>query len=167
MDFGNSRHPSKKKTATYKVDWIGSDANYMFSKSFTSGKEALELAKKNSESIAYKLDESKKDSVKWKIIPTDGSKEMVKAVKIKRNIKKKQGIDSFVNADGTGDVEVVSTTEFKRNQRVRILSTVAISGALTYAGSQTENKHIKYAFFGLAILNAFFTLKNYQFNKDV
>jgi len=167
MDFGRQPQKQQKKEPSYKVDWIGTDPNYMFSKTFVDGKEAIELAKKNNESIAYKLDKTSKDSVKWKIIPTDGSKEMVKSVKIKRNLKKKQGIDTFVNADGTGDVEIVTTTELKRNQRVRLLSTVVLSSALGYAGTKMENKYLKYGFFGLAIINAVFTLKNYQFNKDV
>lgn len=166
--FDNNRQQRQgKKQPKFMVEWIGNDANYMFVKKFETSKDALAFVDKNKTAIAYKLDNEGKDSGKWKIIPTDSSREMIKAINLKRKLAEKKGINTFLNADGTGDVEIVTTTEFKRNQNVRILSTVVLSGALTYAGTKMDNKYVKYGFFGLALINTYFTLKNFQTNKTV
>ena len=57
----------KKPTVFYKVDWIGQDPNFMFSKTFVKGQEAVDLAKKNTESIAYKSVKVNDDLIKWQI----------------------------------------------------------------------------------------------------
>ncbi len=156
-----------KKSQKFMVEWIGNDPNYMFTKKFETSKDALGFVDKNKTAIAYKMDNEGKDSGKWKIIPTDSSREMIKAINLKRKLAEKKGVNTFLNADGTGDVEIVTTTEFKRNQNVRLLSTAVLSGALAYAGHKMENKYVKYSFFGLAIANAFFTLRQRDINKTV
>lgn len=154
------------KKPKFLVEWIGNDPNYMFVKKFQTSKEALSFVDKNKTAIAYKVDNESKDSTKLKIVPTDSSREMIKAINLKRKLAEKKGLNTFLNADGTGDVEVVTTTEFKRNQHVRILSTVVLSGALTYAGMKMENKYVKYGFWGLAFINSYLTLRNFQLNKN-
>jgi hypothetical protein len=167
--FDNNRGQNNGKQGAKKlnflVEWIGNDPNYMFSKKFDNSKDALAFVDKNKTAIAYKMDNETKDSGKWKIIPTDSSREMIKAINLKRKLAEKKGLNTFLNADGTGDIEIVTTTEYKRNQNTRILSTVVLSGALAYAGTKMENKYVKYGFFGLSLLNAFFTLRNHQINK--
>jgi len=166
MQFGNKKE--KAPSIFYKVDWIGQDPNFMFSKTFLKGTEALDLAKKNVESIAYKSVKVNKDTIKWQIIPTDGSKEMIRAVKLKRGLSEKTGMSNFVNADGLGQVETVTTSEFKQSQRSRIISSVVISGSLVFIGTRKElPMWIRYGAIGLAIVNAGFNIKNYNTNKNV
>jgi hypothetical protein len=159
----------KKPTIVYKVDWIGQDPNFMFSKTFVSGQEALKLAEKNTESVAYKMVKSNKDTIQWQIIPTDGSKEMIRAVNLKRAINQKNGgLSNFMNADGVGEVATVTTSEYKQNQRSRLISTIAISGALIYAGTRKElQPWLRYTLIGLGSLNALFNIRNYNLNKNV
>lgn len=164
MNFGG-QNQARKKEAIYRVEWIGNDPNYVFTKEFTSIKDAQDFTKTNAEAIAYKVDKKSKDSTKWKIIPTESSKEMIRAVELKRRIKEKKGYSTFINADGMGSDEVVTTTEFKTHQNLRLLSAVAITGSLAYAGYKMENKYVKYGFWGLALINAYANIKNFNFNK--
>jgi len=163
-----SFNKQKKPNVFYKVDWIGQDPNYMFSKTFVKGKEALDLAKKNAESAAYKSVKVADDLIQWQIIPTEGSKEMIRQIKLKRQMREKKGLSQFVNADGIGDVEVVTTSEYKQNQRARILSTVVISGSLIYAGTRKElPTWLRYSLIGLGSLNAILNIRAYNLNKNV
>lgn len=158
----------KKPTVFYKVDWIGQDPNYMFSKTFVKGQEALNLAKKNAESVAYKTVKVSDDLIQWQIIPTEGSKEMIRQIKLKRQMREKKGLSQFVNADGVGDVEVVTTSEYKQNQRARILSTVVISGSLIYVGTRKElPTWLRYSLIGLGSLNAILNIRAFNLNKNV
>jgi hypothetical protein len=159
----------QKPVSVYKVDWIGQDPNFMFSKTFVDGEEAISLAKKNVDSVAYKKTTDKNDTVQWKIIPTDGSKEMIRAVKMKRKLREKKGINQFINADGIGSNTDVTTTEYKQSQRARVVSTVVISGALIYAGTRTEiqNKYVRYGLITLGVLNAIANIRNYRINNNV
>lgn len=157
---------AKKPTVFYKVDWIGQDPNYMFSKTFVKGQDAVDLAKKNAESIAYKSVKVNNDLIQWQIIPTDGSKEMIRQVRLKRQMREGKGLSQFVNADGVGDVEVVTTSEYKQNQRSRILSTVVISGSLIYAGTRKElPTWLRYSLIGLGSLNALLNIRAFNINK--
>jgi hypothetical protein len=163
-----SFNKQKKPTVFYKVDWIGQDPNYMFSKTFVKGKDALDLAKKNAESVAYKTVKVADDLIQWQIIPTEGSKEMIRQIKLKRQMREKKGLSQFVNADGVGDVEVVTTSEYKQNQRARILSTVVISGSLIYVGTRKElPTWLRYSLIGLGSLNAILNIRAYNLNKNV
>ena len=164
-----SLNRQRKPIAVYKVDWIGQDPNFMFSKTFVNGEEAMALAKKNVDSVAYKKTTDKNDTIQWQIIPTDGSKEMIRAVKLKRKIREKKGINQFINADGIGETVDVTTTEYKQSQKARIVSTVVISGALIYAGTRKEiqNKYVRYGLIGLGVLNALANIRNFRINKDI
>ena len=164
MNFGRPNNQQAKKPI-FRVEWIGNDPNFAYTKEFTSLKETQDFIKNNAEAIAYKIDKKTKDSTKWKIIPSDSSKEMIKAIELKRRIKDKKGYSTFINADGMGSDEVVTTTEFKTHQNLRLLSTVAVSGSLAYAGYKMDNKYVKYGFWGLAFINAFVNIKNFNFNK--
>jgi len=167
MNFGKKQE--KKPTIVYKVDWIGKeDPNIMFSKTFINGKEALEMAKSNSESVAYKMEKSDKDTIAWKMIPTVGSKEIVRSTKLKRKIRENKGFTTFFNADGIGEVTETTTTEYRQNQKSRILSTVVISSALIYAGTRKELQPVvRYSFIGLGILNALFNIHKYNLNNKI
>ncbi len=165
---------NKKQAAppqlNYRVDWIGSDdPNFVFSKFFTTGQEALDLAKKNVEAIAYKKTKVKDSTSQWQIIPTEGSKEILRAVVLKRKMREKTGMSNFVNADGTGETEVVTTSEYKTNQNIKLASMVLISGALIYAGTrkEIENKYIRYGLIGAGVLNAIFNFRSFKFNQKV
>jgi hypothetical protein len=158
----------KKPQNVYKVDWIGQDPNFMFSQTFVDGKQTLDMAKMNPDSVAYKMVKTNKDVIQWQIIPTEGSKEMIRGVKMKRKIREKQGLSNYINADGVGENKIVSTTEYAQNQKSRLITTVVISGALIYAGTRKElQPWLRYTLLGLGGLNAFFNLKNYQINKTV
>lgn len=162
------RQKQQRPAMNYRVDWIGQDPNFLFSKKFSNGKEASELASKNAEAVAYKLTKESDGSSKWQIIPTPGSKELVRTVKLNRKIREKRGLSVYLNADGIGENEVVSTTEYRANQKIRIASTLLVSGALVYAGYKTESTPwLRYTFFGVAALNAFFHMRNYNINKNV
>ena len=163
MDFGGQNKNSKK--AIFRVEWIGNDPNHVFTKEFSTLGETQDFLKSNSEAIGYKVEKRGKDSTKWKIIPSESSKEMIRAIELKRRIKDKKGYSTFINADGMGSNETVTTTEFKTHQNLRILSTIAISGSLAYAGHKMENKYVKYGFWGLALINAYVNVKNFNFNK--
>ena len=157
---------AKKPNVFYKVDWVGQDPNFMFSKTFVKGQEAVDLANKNAESIAYKSVKVNDDLIKWQIIPTEGSKEMIRQVKLKREMKEDKGLSQFVNADGVGDVEIVTTSEYKQNQRSRILSTVLISGSLIYVGTRKElPTWLRYSLIGLGSLNAILNIRAFNINK--
>jgi hypothetical protein len=162
------RQNNRKPEPTYRVNWVGKDPNLMFSKAFIDGNEAKKLADSNADSIAYKIEKKGQDSIQYKIIPSAGSKEMVRDLKLKRQMREKKGMNAFINADGIGSVETVSTSEYKYNQNSKLISTVAISGALIYAGTrkEIENKYIRWSFIGLGVIHAIFNLKNYSINKN-
>jgi hypothetical protein len=158
----------KQPQNVYKVDWIGQDPNFMFSQTFIDGKATLDMAKQNPDSVAYKMVKTNKDVIQWQIIPTEGSREMIRGVKMKRKIREKQGLSNYINADGVGETKIVSTTEYAQNQKARLINTVAISGALIYAGTRKElEPWLRYTLLGLGGLNAFFNIRNYQINKSV
>ena len=167
MNFGKKEQ--KKPVVVYKVDWVGKDPNTMFSQTFIDGKDALALAKTNPDSVAYKMTANKKDVIAWQVLPSDGAKEMIRAVKMKRKIREKNGINGFINADGVGENVDVTTTEYRQNQRARIVSTVVISGALIYAGTrkEIENKYVRYGLVGLGVLNAIANIHKYNLNNKI
>lgn len=166
MNFGKKE---KKPTVVYKVDWIGQDPNMMFSRTFVNGKDAMALAKTNPDSVSYKMVKSDKDVIAWQVLPSDGAKEMIRAVKMKRKIREKNGMSNFINADGIGENAEVTTTEYRQNQRARIVSTVVISGALIYAGTrkEIENKYVRYGLIGLGVLNAIANIHKYNHNAKI
>lgn len=159
----------RKEMPMYRVDWVGQDPNMLFTKVFKDGKEALSLANKNEESIAYKFVKNKDNTMLFKILPTKGSKEMVRAIKLKRQMREKSGFSNFINDDGIGEVAEVTTTEFKMNQKARVISIVAISGALIYAGTRKEalQPWLRYTLMGLGGAYALFTFRNYKKNQNV
>ena len=166
----NSKPKIKKPESVYKVEWVGQDPNFLFSKTFVDGKSTMDFLSKNVDAIGYKkVKDDKQSTVQWQIIPSEGSKEMVRSVKLKRKIVEKKGLSSFVNADGTGNVATVTTSQYSANQKALIIDTLVVSGALIFAGTRPEiqNKYVKWGLIGVAVLNAVFNIHRYNLNKNV
>lgn len=159
------RPTNKKPAEIYKVEWLSKDSSIVLSKTFEDYDLAIDFSKTNKYSLVYKKGKDQKDTIQWIIVPTRNAREMVKNIKIKKALDKK---NMFYNADGISQMETTTTTQAKASQNVRLFSIFAFTPVIVYAGMQKAlPQWLRYSLFTVAGLNIITNLKNYKTNRDI
>lgn len=160
------RRNSRKPKEIFKVDWLGKDNKNIYSKVFADDVDAaMDFAKQYKYSIVSRKAKESKDTNQWEIIPTLQARELVKNVKLRKALDQKNG---FYNADGVSEIEVVTTSQAKASQTIRLVSMLAFTPVLVYAGTRKElPTWLRYSLFAVAGINFLSNLKNFSTNSKI
>lgn len=155
----------KPKPFIYRVDWIGKDNSFIFSKGFTDYDSALAFSKTVQFALIFKAGKQTKDASQWTLVPTKNAREFVKAIKIRKALDKK---NPFYNADGLSESEVTTTTQVKASQGVRLVNMFVYTPLLIYAGTRKELPlWLRASLFTISGLNFITNWKNFSTNKKI
>ena len=160
----------RRPKVTYKVVWLGKNPEYMYQKMFPSQDAATRFSEKVENSMVYKVEsfDKKLQAAKLRLIETDEAKKFLRAVKMSRRIEhKKQNL--FSKMTGGDEVAVVSTTEYRKSQRGRLVNTLVFA-PIFYAGyklKDSETKWLGYALMGIAGLTALHSGKTFLANRKI
>lgn len=158
------RQPQQPKEQ-FSVKWVGKDNTYMYEKLFTDYNEALTFSKTVKYGIVCKLKKGTPDTKQYEIVPTVPARQLVKAIKIRKKLDKK---NAFFNADGLSESEAVTTTQLKAAQNVRIVGMLVFTPILVYAGTRKELPNwLRYSLFTIAGLTFISNYANYSANKNL
>ena len=160
----------QKPKEVYEVMWLGKNPTYQYSKTFHSVNEATSFASTVKDSLVYHLQSSSKksSSSKYRLIETSDAKEFMKSIKLHRKLREKSG---FMNVDGSSEVGVTTTAEYRNSQKARAITVLVIAPILIYAGwkaKDSENgKSLGYATMIIGGLIGVNTAKTYMVNRKI
>jgi len=163
--MGPQNNRAQKPKEIYKVDWMGKDNSFLYSKTFTNYSDAIAFSKTVKFALVFKKAKESKDTLQWTLVPTKNARELVKGIKLRKALDTK---NPFYNADGVSEIEVASTAQVKASQNVRLINMFVFTPVLIYAGTRKElPTWLRYSLFGIAGLNFLSNLKNYTTNSKI
>jgi len=160
----------QKPKNIYKVVWLGKNPTYQYSKTFHSVDEATSFASTVKDSLVYHLQSSSKksNSSKYRLIDTSDAKEFMKSIRLHRKLREKSG---FLSVDGSSEVGVTTTTEYRNSQKARAITVLVVAPILMYAGWKAKGseggKLLGYSTMIIGGLIGVLTAKTYIVNRKI